>query len=98
MNITKKVTFIAKDDHITQLKNLLESMVSASRAEKGCLKYNIYQIESEPTRFIVIEAWEDENALDGHKNSKHYKHYKSNYEVHTADKFSENLLIVGEAF
>ncbi|MEA3522384.1 MAG: putative quinol monooxygenase [Campylobacterota bacterium] len=98
MNITKKVTFIAKDAHIEQLKGLLESMVSASRAEVGCLKYNIYQIESEPTKFIVIEAWENEDALDGHKNSKHYKHYKSNYEVHTADKFSENLLIVGEAF
>ena len=98
MNITKKVTFIAKEDHIEQLKGLLESMVTPSRASKGCLKYNIYQIESEPTRFIVIEAWENEDALNGHKNSKHYKHYKSNYEVHTADKFSENLLIVGEAF
>jgi len=69
-----------------------------SCVERYGLKYNIYQIESEPKKFIVIEAWEDENALDGHKASKHYKHYKSNYEVHTADKFSENLLIVGEAF
>jgi quinol monooxygenase YgiN len=98
MNITKKVTFIAKEGHTNQLKTLLESMVLPSRAEKGCLKYNIYQIENEPARFIVIEAWEDEEALEGHKNSKHYKHYKSNYEVHTADKFSENLIIVGEAF
>ena len=98
MNITKKVTFIAKEGHTNQLKTLLESMVLPSRAEQGCLKYNIYQIENEPTRFIVIEAWEDEEALEGHKNSKHYKHYKSNYEVHTADKFSENLIIVGEAF
>ncbi|MEA1919668.1 MAG: putative quinol monooxygenase [Campylobacterota bacterium] len=98
MNITKKVTFIAKEGHIDQLKGLLESMVMPSRASQGCLKYNIYQIESTPTKFIVIEAWENEDALEGHKNSKHYKHYKSNYEVHTADKFSENLIIVGEAF
>lgn len=98
MTITKKVTFIAKDDHIDQLKTLLESMVMPSRASKGCLKYNIYQIQNDPKRFIVIEAWEDEAALEGHKASKHYKHYKANYEVHTADKFTENLIIVGEAF
>jgi quinol monooxygenase YgiN len=98
MQITKKVTFIAKEGHTKQLHTLLEAMVIPSRQEEGCLKYNIYQIESDPKRFIVIEAWEDEDALEGHKNSKHYKHYKSNYEVHTADKFSENLIIVGEAF
>ena len=98
MQITKKVTFVAKEGHTEQLKHLLEAMVVPSRDEEGCLKYNIYQIEHEPTRFIVIEAWENEDALDGHKESKHYKHYKTNYEVHTADKFSENLIIVGEVY
>lgn len=96
MQITKKVTFIVKDGHTEQIKSMLEAMVLPSRQEDGCLKYNIYQIESEPKRFIVIEAWKDEDALDGHKNSKHYKHYKSNYEVHIDDKFSENLIILGE--
>lgn len=96
MQITKKVTFIAKDDHIQQLKTMLEAMVLPSRQEQGCLKYNIYQIENEPKRFIVIEAWEDEDALEGHKHSKHYKHYKSHYEVHVEEKFTENLIILGE--
>jgi len=96
MQITKKVTFIAKGDHIEQLKKMLEAMVLPSRQEEGCLKYNIYQIESAPERFIVIEAWENEDALEGHKNSKHYKHYKAHYEVHTEEKFSENLIILGE--
>ncbi len=96
MQITKKVTFIAKDGHTQQIMSMLEAMVLPSRQEDGCLKYNIYQIESEPKRFIVIEAWENEDALDGHKNSKHYKHYKANYEVHVDDKFSENLIILGE--
>lgn len=98
MNITKKVTFVAKEGHIAPLKALLEAMVQPSRAEKGCLKYNIYQIESDPKRFIVIEAWEDEAALEGHKHSKHYQHYKSHYEPHTAEKFTENLIILGEPF
>ena len=98
MQITKKVTFIAKEDHINQLKTLLEAMVLPSRAEVGCLKYNIYQIENDPKRFIVIESWEDEAALERHKHSKHYLYYKSRYETHTAEKFTENLITIGEAF
>lgn len=92
MIITKKVTFVAKDEHIAQLKHLLTDMVDASRKELGCLKYDIFQIEDEPTHFIVIESWEDETSLEGHKNSAHYKHYKAHYEPFTADKFSNNLI------
>ncbi len=98
MQTTKKVTFVAKEGHAQQLKTLLEGMVLPSRAERGCLKYNIYQLESDQNRFIVIEAWEDEAALEGHKHSKHYLHYKSHYEVHTQEKFTENLIIIGEPF
>ena len=98
MQITKKVTFIAKEEHIKQLKTLLEAMVLPSRAEIGCLKYDIYQIEDDPKCFIVIESWEDVAALEGHKHSKHYLHYKSHYEVHTAEKFTHNLTSLGEIF
>ncbi|HIP59547.1 MAG TPA: antibiotic biosynthesis monooxygenase, partial [Campylobacterales bacterium] len=79
MTITKKVVFIAKEDSIEALKALLGTMVQASRVEEGCLLYNIYQMKDKPTTFVVLEAWENEEALDGHKHSAHYLHYKSNY-------------------
>ncbi len=95
MTITKKVVFVAKDDSIAELKALLGTMVQASRVEDGSLLYNIYQLADKPTTFVVIESWESEEALEGHKNSPHYKHYKSNYEQYTADKYSENLISLG---
>jgi quinol monooxygenase YgiN len=95
MTVTKKVVFVAKDDKIEELKALLGTMVQASRIEKGCLLYNIYQMKDKPNTFVVIEAWEDEEALEGHKNSPHYKHYKSNYEPFTADKYSDDLVSLG---
>ena len=70
-------------------------MVEASRAEKGCLLYNIYQIEDKPTTFVVIETWESNSALNGHKQSAHYAHYKSNFEPYTADKYSDELISLG---
>jgi len=95
MNITKKVIFVANEEHISELKSLLETMVAPSRASKGCLLYNIYQMDEKPTTFVVIESWEDEAALEGHKNSAHYKHYKSNFEPFTAEKESHNLTPIG---
>lgn len=56
MTITKKVTFIAKNEHIAQLKHLLTDMVDASRREVGCLKYDIFQLEDNLKKFIVIES------------------------------------------
>ena len=94
MKITKKVTFIAKEGHEAQLKKLLEDMVIPSRNEDGCLKYDIFQYENDPKRFIVIESWANEMALEGHKESAHYAHYKSHYEPFTADKDSDHLLIL----
>jgi len=95
MIITKKVVFVAKDDKINELKALLGTMVKASRAEEGCLLYNIYQMKDKPTTFIVVEAWENDKALEGHKHSEHYLHYKSQYEPFTADKYSDDLVSLG---
>ncbi|NQY22493.1 MAG: antibiotic biosynthesis monooxygenase [Campylobacteraceae bacterium] len=91
MLITKQVTFIAKQDKIEELKALLKTMVQASKDEKGCLFYEICQVNSQKEKFIVLESWENEASLDGHKISAHYKHYKANFEVFCADKNSLEL-------
>ena len=92
MIITKKVIFIAKDDSINELKALLTTMVKASQEEVGCLLYEIYQTKNKPNTFVVIETWENDAALEGHKHSSHYAHYKANFEPYCAKKFSDELI------
>ena len=94
MTITKQVTFIAKDDGIEKMKELLTTMVEASKAEDGCLFYHICQLKAEPKKFVVLESWKDEKALDGHKLSAHYAYYKSNFEPYCAEKFSDDLQVL----
>ncbi|WP_375723388.1 antibiotic biosynthesis monooxygenase [Arcobacter sp. KX21116] len=94
MNIIKKVTFIAKDDSIKEMKDLLKTMVEPSKNEKGCLSYEIYQLKENPAKFVVVEAWEDEEALEGHKTTEHYKYYKANFEPYCKDKYSDDLEII----
>lgn len=94
MIITKTVTFIAKDENIAELKALLKTMVESSKNEVGCLLYDIFQLKNEPKKFIVIESWQDNEALEGHKHSAHYNYYKANFEQYCAFKSSDDLEIL----
>lgn len=94
MTITKEVTFIAKENDIEKMKELLITMVEPSKAEEGCLFYHICQLKENPKKFIVLESWRDEEALDFHKSTAHYKHYKSSFEPYCAEKSSDEVEVL----
>lgn len=96
MKITKKVKYNAKKEKLKKFKALLSDMVLPSRQDEGCLKFNIYQYESNPETFLVIEAWNNEASLEKHKDSKHYLHFKNNYEDLIESKTTDNLILIGE--
>lgn len=95
MTTTKKVTFIAKKDGVEKMKELLSAMVEPSKAEYGCVFYEIFQCKDRPEKFFAVETWRDEAALDGHRNSEHYKIYKSSYEQYCEHKYSDELEVLG---
>jgi len=95
MTITKSVTFIAKENCEDKMKSLLTAMVEPSKEEDGCIFYEIFQYENDRKRFMAVETWRDEKALDGHKTSAHYKVYKSSYEPFCDDKYSDELEVLG---
>lgn len=91
MSVTKTVTFIAKEGHEKELRELLKMMVEPSKAESGCDLYEIFEYKEILGKFLVVESWADESALDGHKASAHYAKYKSSFEPHCAFKSSDDL-------
>jgi len=95
MTITKRVTFIAKEGSEAKIKELLSAMVVPSKAEEGCIFYEIFQYENNRRKFMAVETWENEAALDGHKASAHYAVYKSSYEPYCEDKYSDELEVLG---
>jgi len=95
MTITKRVTFIAKIGCEDKMKELLTDMVKPSKAEDGCLLYEIFQYENNRRKFMAVETWRDEKALDGHKASDHYKIYKTSYEPYCDEKYTDELEVLG---
>jgi len=59
------------------LREMLESMVSPSRAEPGNLQYNLWQVDSDSSSFVLDEIYVDRMALDAHRATPHFQNYLS---------------------
>lgn len=94
MTITKRVTFVAKEGCEDKLKELLSAMVKPSKAEEGVIFYEIFQYENNRRKFMAVETWRDEKALDGHKASAHYRIYKTSYEQYCEHKYTDELEVL----
>ena len=68
------VTFIkgieGKED---DLKRHLLSLEAPTLAEPGCVMYDLYQSTTKKNEFVRLEAWNDEAALEAHKQTPHLK-------------------------
>lgn len=65
----------ARPEKANALRTLLEGMVTPSRNEPGNLRYDIWQDQSEPTRFVLDELYTDNAAIASHRETPHFKHY-----------------------
>jgi quinol monooxygenase YgiN len=60
------------NDKIEIVINLYEELVIATRKEDGCIKYELYQDETDTAVLTMIEEWEDKDALDKHMKTEHF--------------------------
>jgi caffeoyl-CoA O-methyltransferase len=56
----------AKPGSVEQVRNILTSLIPLSRAEPGCLKYELFENTSDPTDFTFMETFASEAALALH--------------------------------
>ena len=49
------------------------TMVEPTLAEPGCIEYDLCQDQADPTRFAMIETWEDEASLAVHLGQESLK-------------------------
>ena len=59
-------------------ETLLRGMCAPSRAEEGCVFYNLYRPRDGSSTFHFFECWRDQAALDAHREMPHYKNFREN--------------------
>ena len=57
---------------IDAIRNLLAEQGRLSRAEPGCLRFEVYHSQNDPQVFILNERWESQEALDVHRTARAY--------------------------
>jgi len=62
----------AKKGSTQELRKVLEALIAPSRAEEGCVFYDLYATEDGGT-FVFFECWKSRQALADHENTPHYK-------------------------
>lgn len=67
----------ARSDKIDLVKAELEKLVPSTRAEAGCLQYDLHQDNDKPTHFMFYENWESRELWQDHMNAQHLKDYKA---------------------
>ncbi len=67
--------FSVKPENLEKVIELSRKMEEYSRAEAGCHTYIAHQQENDPLRFCFYEAYEDEQAIEAHRRSIHYREF-----------------------
>jgi quinol monooxygenase YgiN len=49
-----------------ELKEQLQNRVAISRKQPGCLNYDLYISQDDPSLFMLHENWTDQASLDQH--------------------------------
>ena len=62
---------VAKPESVEIVREGLTSLLEPTRAEAGCILYELMQNRSDPTDFTFYEEWTDEASLNAHGATVH---------------------------
>ena len=73
-------SFYPKNEKNNEVKETISAMVNPTRSEEGNEIYNFYEEknnEGKTISFHLFEIYKNSAALDFHRNTVHYKNYRS---------------------
>ena len=73
--LTLAAHITVKTGKIDLVKAELEKLVDPTRAEDGCLQYDLHQDNKNPAHFMFVENWTTYDAWQAHMTTPHIKAY-----------------------
>jgi quinol monooxygenase YgiN len=69
--LTVIARFRAKPGQESRALETLRALVEPTRAESGCINYDLHQSIEDPAFFVFYENWESVEHLEEHSQSQH---------------------------
>lgn len=73
--LTIVARILAKEEKGEFVKSELLKLINVTRAEEGCISYDLHQDNENPNFFIFYENWENRKLWQIHMNNKHLAEY-----------------------
>jgi quinol monooxygenase YgiN len=70
---------------------LLRQLANAGRKDAGNARFEILQRVAPPNQFVIVAAWKDQNAYDGHIASTHGKEFRERIKPHLISAIDDRL-------
>lgn len=67
----------AQPDQVEGVRAQLEGLVGPTRAEAGCIQYDLHQDDQDPAHFVFYENWESREAWQAHMQSEHIAQWRA---------------------
>ena len=71
MSIHVVAVITAKPGSEDAVRDALRALVGPTRAEEGCLSYDLHESVAAPGAFVTTELWSDPSDLDKHLATDH---------------------------
>lgn len=73
MEIINAVFYI-KEDQRAAFMEAVQPLLASARAEAGCHGYHLYESIEEANRFVMVEKWADQAAIEAHNQTPQLQH------------------------
>ena len=82
----------ARPDRVAELRAALDTLTVATRAEDGCLVYDLHVAADDPTLFVFHERWESRAHHQAHDATDHVATFRASATDLLAEEPSVDLL------
>ena len=73
--LTIVANITANADKVDLVKSELQKLIPITRAEAGCLRYDLHQDNEDSAHFMFYENWESRELWQAHMNAPHLAAY-----------------------
>jgi len=79
-NLHVVATLHAQAGKEEELQTLLEGLLEPTRAEDGCVRYQLLRNEADPSEFTFVEEWVSAEALASHFETEHIQTTRAKFD------------------
>jgi len=73
--LTIVATITVKPEYKDDVLKAIKTVVDATRKESGNISYNVFENVKNPLKFVFIEKWKSQDAIDSHNKSAHFNDF-----------------------